>query len=188
MATLKLSVGPAVEPISSFDVERHSVLSSDDPMIDGYIAAARRMVESYCGPLISQTWIQYDDAWPYTSRLIIRKPRVSAVTSIKYKDYLAVESTFSSSNYFTDLNDAAEPCVFLKTTASWPTSTVLYEVNPIYTEFVCGYGATAASVPDDIKLVLMMLVGYLNENREADFKAMPMGFVDMLSPYRIYGG
>lgn len=187
MATLKLSTGPTEEPVSEHELSNQILVDVTDPMLGSYISAARVYVENLTGPLITQTWIQYEDDWPADDYLYIRMPRLVSVTSVKYKDENAVESTFSSSYYNVNTQDEYRPCISLKPLYSWPVSTTLYAVNPIYVTFVCGFGA-ASSVPLPIRQAIMMLAGYLYENREADAKGFPNSVLDaLLANYRFRG-
>lgn len=188
MATLRLSVAPTEEPVSEHELSNQLLVDVTDPMLGSYISAARVYVENLTGPLITQTWIQYEDDWPDDDYLYIRMPRLVSVTSVKYKDENAVESTFSSSYYNVNTQDEYRPCISLKPLYSWPVSTTLYPVNPIYVTFTCGYGATPAAVPLPVRQAIMMLAGYYYENREADSKSFPSGVIDsLLANYRYRG-
>lgn len=162
---LKLYTAPTVEPVLGDELGSH-LRVGDDPMLTGYLKAARQYVESLCGPLITQTWLQYEDEWPSGDVLKIGKPRLQSVTSITYLDEDAVSSTLSASSYTVQTAAEYAPSVVLKPDESWP-SEVLFNSNPITITFVCGYGANATYVPEPIRLAIMILVGTWYENREA---------------------
>lgn len=177
-SVLELLTGPTIELITPNDVANQIMIEPSDEMVSFYISSAQSIIEHQVGPLLSQVWVQYESEWPSGNILELKKPRVSSITSIKYKDEDGVESTFSSSNYSLNSLDSYNPCVVLKRTSYWPTDS-LYEVNPIAITFTCGY-ASPQMVPIDIKICALMLVGYLYENREADSKSFPVKVLDSL--------
>lgn len=185
-SVLELITGPTLEPITPNDVASQILIEPSDPMVEFYISSARSIIEHQVGPLLSQVWVQYESEWPSGNILELKKPRVSSITSIEYRDEDGVEYTFSSSNYSLDSSDSYNPSIVLKQTSYWPTDS-LYEVNPIAITFTCGY-TSVSSVPIDIKMGALMLAGYLYENREADAKGFPNSVLDaLLANYRFRG-
>lgn len=154
---------PASEPVTLAEIKRQCVIDSDydDAILTAYGIAARQHVETLCGPLISQTWTQYLQEWPFRS-VEIKKPRLQEVDSIKYTDSDAVEHTLSESVY---LVNAFSGIVLLADGQSWPVD-VLYQVNPIAIAFVCGYGDDPSDVPEPIRIAILMLCSHWYENRE----------------------
>lgn len=152
------------------------------------ITAARQHVESLCGPLVTQTWEQYLDSWPTGDAIAIERPRLLTVTSIKYLDSDALEHTFAATDYVVDL---VLDRVVLKATTSWPSDD-LYVANPIYVRFTCGYGATAATVPQPLRLAMLLLIGQWYENRElitngVNLASLPFAFDALIANYRVWG-
>ena len=196
MATLKLNTGPTLEPITRDEVKQHCRIdeTEDDLYIDSLIITARKMVEGLCGPLFSQVWEQYEQDFPFDNIIRIWKPRVTVFTSLIYTDEDSVATTFGPTNYTTDLINEFRPKVVLKNDYSWPTVT-LFEVNPIKLTFTCGYGATAASVPEPIKQAMLLLCGHLYENRDmynisiSGNSVVPIPWTTeyLLAPYRAWG-
>lgn len=129
------------------------------------IKAAREHVEEFCGPLITQTWYQYENDFPSGDYLHIGKPRLQSITSITYLDEDAVSATVSSAYYTVDTANAWKPRVVLKPDSEWPEAT-LFNSNPVTIEFVAGYGATASTVPDALRMAILMLVSNWYEHRE----------------------
>lgn len=190
---LKLYTAPTIEPVLGDELGNH-LRVSDDPMLTGYLKAARQYVENLCGPLITQTWRQYEDGWPSGDVMHIGKPRLQSVTSITYLDEDAVSSTLSASTYTVQTSAEYAPSVVLKPDESWP-SDALFNVDPITVTFVCGYGANANYVPEPIRLAIMILVGTWYENREAVLVSssawmgaatIPYSIDVLLSEYRIW--
>jgi hypothetical protein len=72
---------------------------------------------------------------------------------------------------------------------TWPGGVALKTVNPIVAEAVVGYGATAASVPENVRQALLILVHDMYEHRgDITDKAAPsIGWLDaLLAPERIW--
>jgi len=134
--------------------------------LNSLIVAAREYVENLCGPLITQSWYQYHDTWPYRE-IILGKPRVASVVAVKYTEYGEAAATFDSSNYSTDFVDPDKCRIVLDSDASWPSIT-LEDVNPIEIEFTCGYGATWASLPENIRLAMLLHITNRYWNRIPD--------------------
>jgi uncharacterized phiE125 gp8 family phage protein len=62
--------------------------------------------------------------------------------------------------------DEYHPSIVLKDDEEWPGD-VLFNVQPIMITFVCGYGSVISTIPEPIRLAIMLLVGNWYENREA---------------------
>ncbi len=167
MIKLKLYTAPTTEPVTLTEVKAQLRVdgTTEDTYLTSLITIARKHAEETVlnRALITQTWDFYLQSWPGKNYIEIPLPPLVSITSIKYTDYLGVESTMTSTDYIVDTQ--AEPGrVYLKWDKSWP-STSLQVVNPIVVRFVAGYGA-AAAVPEPIKQAILLLIGSLYENRE----------------------
>lgn len=180
---LKLYTAPTVEPVLGDELGSH-LRVGEDPMLSGYLKAARQYVESLCGPLITQTWLQYEDDWPSGEVLKIGKPRLQSVTSITYLDEDAVSSTLSATYYTVQTASEFNPSVVLKPDQSWPGD-ALFNSNPITITFVCGYGANATYVPEPVRLAIMILVGTWYEHREAVIVSPGASMAASTIPYSV---
>lgn len=162
-----LDTEPTKEPISRALFKEHSRISTDadDDYIDNLIKTVRRQVEQITNrALITQTWIYYMDAWPTGNYFKLPYPPLQSVTSVKYLESDATVSTMASGEYIVDI-DSEPGRVVLDYSESWP-SEILLPSNPIYTEFVCGYGDDRLDVPDDIRWAMLMLCAHYYEMRE----------------------
>lgn len=198
---LKLKTAPIDEPVTLDEVKTHCRLDDvdlrstlDDLTLGSLIKVARQYVEEMCGPLMEQTWEQYEDAWPDGSRLAIGKPRVGVVSSVIYTDEDEVETTLSSSDYSVDTVNEYHPAVVLKPDYSWPSVT-LFNANPIKITFACGYGTSIEDVPEPLRHALLLLISHLYEERQpvlvsptsAQVLPIPMGFDALIANYRVWG-
>ena len=187
MSLLKLNTAPFREPVTLAEVKAQMRLDDGDDYTmvgtlveDGYIndliTVARAHVESLCGPLITQTWEQYEDDWPSGNNLEIKKARLQSVTSIVYTDEDESDTTFTSTYYSTSVENEYFPRAVLKDDYDWPTAT-LWNDNPIKVTFVCGYGDDRADVPAPIRHAILMLVTHWFENRQPVLTSGSMGSV-----------
>jgi uncharacterized phiE125 gp8 family phage protein len=193
MDRYKLITAPAAEPVSLSEVKSHCRIdgTAEDTLLTSYLLAAREHVESLCGPLISQVLELYLDDFPAGDVLVILKPRVSAVASIKYTDEGGTEATLDASSYLTDFV-SHHARVVLKSNASWPSVT-LAEANGVIVRFTAGYGTQAENVPQAIKQAIMLLASSLYENRDpvvqgsTIIQELPFAVTALLANYREWG-
>lgn len=155
---LRLITGAASFPVTLAEAKLQCRVDNDaeDAALDGYIAAATAHVESYTGRAIaSQTWELTADAW--ADEFTLKGP-VQSVTSVKYFDAAGAEQTLSASLY--SLDDTTDRLVMI---SDFTEPTLRGEVNDIAIRFVAGY----VTVPAEIKLALLLLVGFWYDNRAA---------------------
>jgi len=146
------------------DVVKSGGTSVEDTLLSRLITAAREYCESFQNrAFITQTWYLWLDAWPVEIKVPL--PPLLSVTSIKYYDTTNAEATMTASDYYADTNSTPGRVV-LAWGKTWP-GTTLRPANGICVEFVCGYGATSASVPAAVRQAMLLLIGHLYENREA---------------------
>ena len=188
---LKLTVAPTDEPVTAGEARAHCRIDSADEnvVVSAMIARARAAAEhetQRC--LVATTYEWYLDAWPSGTELLIPRPPLSSVTSVKYRDTNGTLQTLSSANYHVDT--VSEPGrIWLADGQTWP-NLQMQRPNVVVITFVAGY-ATAAAVPAAIKGWILLHVGAQYENRENMTVAngqsvQTMPFVDgLLDPYRI---
>jgi uncharacterized phiE125 gp8 family phage protein len=105
------------------------------------------------------------DRFPSVSTIDIPLPPLQSIGSIKYYDTADSEYTLAAGDYFADTKSQPGR-VSLNYDKTWP-SIVLRRSNAACITFVCGYGATAASVPERIRQAILLTIGHFYENREA---------------------
>jgi uncharacterized phiE125 gp8 family phage protein len=179
--TLRLITAPVDEPVSietakSFLRVDHS---NDDTLIASLVKAAREKGEDLARrAFITQTLEQIFDEWPSDGVFALWRPPLQSVTSIKYTDSDAVEHTLSASDYTVDINSQPGQ-VWIDNVPS----DELTDSGGIVVRFVAGYGVTAASVPERIKIAILSLVAYWYETR--DIGNIPSGVNEMFVGERV---
>lgn len=145
-------------------VVKKAAYSDEDTLLTSLITTARKNVESYLNrAIITQTWYFYFDDFPAGDRMRLGKGSLQSVTSVKYTDTDATVNTFST-DYWEARTNAVPGEIVLKYGQSWP-STTLKTVDPIVVEAVVGYGATTASVPENVRQAILIHINDLYEHR-----------------------
>ena len=188
--TLKLITAPAVEPITLAEAKLHLRVdaATEDAMITDMIFAARQAAEGELNrALITQTWERVLDAFP-ASYLPLGMPPVVSVQSVTYIDPAGATQTLSGGAYTLD-SDRDPGWLLPAYGTAWPATR--YQANAVRVRFNCGYGGTAAAVPQAIRQWLLVRIGTLYQFREAfvtgGLAALPNRFVDgLLDRYRVY--
>lgn len=185
MIRYQLTSEPSIEPVTLEEAKAHARIEhdADDGVITGLITMARRFVESRTGrALITQAWTATLDrlpaspddteAWLFPAPLSIRKIRLAPLPVASITSLVIDGTTIASGNYRFDGFD-----LVLKTTVTDSTDEL---GGGIVITYSAGYGATAASVPRELRQAIKLLVSHLYENREVATPswqtAMPIPF------------
>lgn len=175
---------PSASPISLAEAKAQMRVegNDDDIVIQRLIDSAVAFVDAQ-GVLgfamITQTWGQWLSPNPGTVQLSLGP--VQSVSAVKYYDVDGVlqTATLSDFNVFGTPNRIT---VSPKSGKAWPVTQTRDDAIKI--EYVIGYGATSASVPQTVRHALMMLVAHWYENRETSSEKqmldMPYGFSEMI--------
>lgn len=155
-----LVTGPTGMVLSLDEVKDHLRVDHDesDGLIQSFIVAAIYQIENITNrKLLTQTWKAYSDRWP-SNFFTMPYGTLQSVSSVKYTDEDALQSTMTASEYIVDtVSDPGR--IVLGEDEEWPNDD-LYPSNPIEIEFICGYGPhtiqtiTAASNASPIVLTL----------------------------------
>jgi len=163
---IKVITPPSSEPVTLTQAKSQSRvdISTDDTLLNSYIAAARRYCERVdWRAYMTQTLEVWLDEWPSGNVLTLPRPPLQSVTYIKYYDEDSIEATFSSAAYYVDT--VSEPGrVMLKSDYDWPSAT-LREVNGVVVRFIAGW-TSADNVPETIRQAILLVIGHWYENRE----------------------
>ncbi|HMR01762.1 MAG TPA: head-tail connector protein [Candidatus Competibacter phosphatis] len=165
MVSLDLVTAPAEEPMTTAEAKSHLRVdsSSEDALIDAYVAAARSFYEeAIWRALITQTWALRLEQWPWGDSILLPRPPLQSVTSITYVDSDGDTNTMSSGDYTVYAQDPGR--VWLGYSKSWPSATL--RPGPAITiTFVAGYG-DAEDVQEIDKQAVRLILGHFYENRE----------------------
>lgn len=175
---------PAASPISLAEAKAQMKVESsdDDTIIQRLIDAAIAFVDvqgALGKAMITQTWGQWLSPNPSTVYLSLGP--VQSVSAIKYYDVDGAlqTATLSDFNVFGTPNRIS---VSPKSGKAWPVTQTRDDAIKI--EYVIGYGATSASVPETVRHALMMLVAHWYDMRETSTEKqmydLPFGFTDMI--------
>lgn len=166
MALVRVTA-PITEPVTLAEAKSHLRVDTtdDDDIITALIQAAREWCEEFQNrSYLEQTWQLWLDAWPDDDEIVLPRPPLQSVTSVKYYDTDDTEYTLDSSNYIVDAY--SEPGrIVLAYGKTWP-STTLRPANAVVVEYVAG-NSEATSVPQRVKQAILLLVGHWYEHREA---------------------
>lgn len=189
---LALITAPAETPISIEEAKDHlrDVPDADDDQVTAMIAAATAGLDGRSGSLgralCTQTWQTFLDRFPCDSEdILLPLPPLRSVTSVTYVDSNGDIQTLATTVYGVDTS--SEPAaIFLKYGQSWPATR--RERKAITIQFEAGYGA-AADVPAPIKSAILLMVGDLYANREAQGEPLTKNpaVERLLFPYKVFG-
>lgn len=190
---LVLVTPPASEPVSLKEAKEHLRVdhASDEALIASLIAAARDAVEAHTGrALVTQTWRLDLSAFPACDGGIeIPKPPTASITSIAYTDTAGASQTLAGSEYtlVADVGPRAGVARVVPAYGkAWPSTQDV--PNAVRITFVAGYGA-ASAVPQSIRAALLLLLGDLYGNREAQTAQIVLNsnptLDRLLNPYRV---
>lgn len=140
----------------------------EDDLLTALIVTAREHVEVItCRALLTQTWDYSLDGWPCGNAIKLPFGNLASVTSIKWTDTDAVETTLVvTTDYLVETNGNQCGRIVLPYGETWPSGS-LYPSNPITIRLVCGW-TTAALVPATIKAAVKLLCAKLYESRGED--------------------
>lgn len=187
MSAREITTEPTNEPVTTAEAKAYLNLSHslDDTMIDSFITAARKKCETHCGrAFVNTTYALYLDCFPNIIQLT--PAQVNSVSSIVYLDEAGDSQTLSSALYTTDLK--SRPARITPAYGQvWPST--YPQMNAVTVTYVCGFGASAANVPEAIKTAIKMLMGHVYTMRglvAAGVSVTPIPWtVDaMLDPYK----
>ncbi len=191
--SLKQTVAPSVEPLSTAEVKTHLRIdgTDDDTNIARLIKVARIAVEMMTGlALITQTY-----RWTMNrldEEVVFPIAPVQSVGSITYVDINGSTQTLSSSLYDVDIESDRQRIVKAYS-ASYPS--IRDHFNSVKITFDVGFGDAASDVPEDIRHALLLIIGEMDLYREdmqpiirgTDFEKLPTGAKALLTPYRLVG-
>jgi uncharacterized phiE125 gp8 family phage protein len=178
-----LITAPTVEPISVEEAALHCRITPQDEYsyLQTLITAARKRLENVCwSAFVTQTWKYWLDSFN-PQKAIPRSPLIS-VSWLKYIASDGAEPTTVASTVYETAEQNGISFLRLKYNQTWPSRRGYYD--DVTLQVVCGYGATADSVPEPIRHALKLYVGHLYMNRGDEPAELPKPIWDLLEDYR----
>lgn len=187
--SLKRTTAPTALAVTLAQAKAHLRVDStdEDALITIMITAATEAAEQATSrAIMPQAWQLTLDAFPAAFELT--RPPVNAITSVQYTDTAGAVQTLASSLYTLD-NASEHGFAYLVPAygTEWPDTRE--QVNAVSVQYTCGY-ASAALVPAPVQSWILLQVGAMFENRQAEGKAQTysLGFADrLLDRYRVWG-
>lgn len=160
MSYSELLVTPAVEePVTVAEAKDNSSVAASitahDSKFARWIAAARRIIEERSNrQLVTATWRLTLDRFPPAGEpILLPRPPLQSVSSLKYYDSAGVQQTWNAASY--TVSAAREPGrISPAYENTWPVARM--QPDAIEVNFVAGYGAQA-DVPEDFKTCILMI-------------------------------
>ena len=186
---------PAILPVTLVEAKLHLRVdhNDEDTLIESLIRAATEHLDGWTGILgrclVEQLWRQDHDR--FARQMIIPLGPVIAVQSVTWRDPAGQLSTVPSSSYDLRTDEAGNAVVRFNADFASPTN--LHESRAIAITFKAGYetspGSPATStVPDPLKVAILLLVGHWYQNREAvsaaGMTSLPFAVEALIAPYR----
>lgn len=164
---LTLATAPTVEPATLTEAKLHLRVdgTDEDNLITDLIKASRAWCEHQSGrAFLEQTWRMSLDEFPDEDQIVLPRPRLASITTIKYYDISGVQQTMSSTLYQVDTED--EPgAVYPAPNTTWP-DTQSGRINAVEIVYVAKCAASAAALDPRIKQAVLLLVAHWYQNRE----------------------
>jgi len=175
---LVLITPPAEEPVPLGEALNFLKLdgADDGDVVAAILAAARQQLEGRGGwlgrALVTQTWDYTLDRfpeerrphedWPRNVAIRVPLPPLQSVTFVKYVDLAGVEQVLDPAKYVVTTTE--EPGLITPAYQQiWPYPR--QQAAAVTVRFVAGYGDTAETVPEIIRLAVKLLAAHFYENR-----------------------
>lgn len=180
---------PAVEPVTLAQAKAYLRVEhdDDDDVISALIAAARIHIEAQSRrALITQTWRLRRDFWPGDGRLEVVPAPLGDLLAARVYDSAGTPHAFDLAAFTTDRAAAPAVVAFAPGTLPLPGRAVA----GIEIDFVAGYGAAPADVPEPLRQAISLLVTHWYENRGLiavghTVAVLPASVAAMIAPYRV---
>lgn len=193
--TLSLVTGPELEPLDLSQVKKHLRFSTttEDTLLDGWIAAARQYFEEQTGrQVMAATWEFWLDAFPQ-GRIELPKPPLIEVVSVGYvgSDGTLVVVDAADYTVMAPAGSHASPgWVQLPYGGVWPTPQDVS--GAVRVQFKAGYGNAPGDVPELVRTLLYLLVAHFHKYRsetvetrfESALSSLPLGVEAFMRGFR----
>lgn len=186
---------PAIQPVTLTDAKLHLRVDHNDEntQIEGLIRAATEHLDGWTGILgrclAEQVWRQDHDR--FARQMLIPLGPVIAVQSITWRDPAGQLSTVPSGSYDLRIDEPGNAVIRFDANYVFPAN--LHESRAVAITFKAGYPTNPGSpetstVPDPLKVAILLLVGHWYQNREAvsagAMASLPFAVEALIAPYR----
>ena len=135
----------------------------EDSALTRFINTAAALLQDNTRRILTTTSVvEYYDIWPwdYSAVIACHRAPVVSITSVKYYDSDAVQQTWGTGNYQTDLvRDGARIVVDPDATVNSPA--LDDRIHPVELTYVAGYGSTVADIPAEAVNAIFTRAAYL---------------------------
>jgi uncharacterized phiE125 gp8 family phage protein len=175
--------GPAVEPVALPEMRDYLRRddSADDDLLAGLVKAARLMVEATAGRiLVEQRWQLVLQSWPPDRMIALPLAPLIGIDRIRVFDAQNQPSDLPAESFEAD-PDSDPPRILV---GGAPEPGRLR--RGILVDLRVGFGATAADVPETLRLAMKIMVAYWCENRGdvAGAQTLPPEALALVAPFR----
>ena len=178
-------VGPAVEPVTLDAMKRYLRIdgTDEDDLVSALITAGRLTIERAARiSLIEQSWRVRIPSWPPARAVPLPLFPVIAVEVVRLVGGSGPPLLLSADLYRLD-HDGDPARLLVDTEAPDPTG----RAGGIEIDVTCGFGASAAAVPEPLRLAIRRMVAHWFEHRGDDppapSPALPPDARALIAPY-----
>ncbi|MGV8936010.1 MAG: head-tail connector protein [Allorhizobium sp.] len=176
---------PSAEPLTLVEVKAHLRLDTgdEDALLASLIVTAREYLERQAGLcLMTQTLRLYRDQWPADGVIQILRGPVQAIENVTVFSSDGVPGQVSLEDHL--LDGQSRPARLWLRHPKAPGQAI----NGIEIDFVAGFGATGAEVPNTLRRAVLMHVALMFAYRGAvaatdQPAAIPAGYDRLVAPY-----
>ena len=164
---LTLKTPPAVEPVSTAEMRQQLRLDTneEDELLSTLITAAREYCEGFQNrAYITQVWELTLDDFP-RSTIDLPKGSLQRVDVVAYRDAAGGTTTLTHNTDYIYSVRGLLGRLMPAYGKSWP-GFIRYPMDAVTIEFTCGYGDTAAAVPEKTRQAIKLLAAHWFMNRE----------------------
>ncbi len=186
---------PAIQPVTLAEAKLHLRVDHDDEdaLISNLIQAATGHLDGWTGILghclVEQVWRQDHDR--FARELAIPLGPVISVQTVTWRDPAGLLNTVPSTAYDLCVDLAGSARIRFDPDYHFPTD--LHESRAVAITCKAGYAnddgpPVRSTVPDPLKVAILLLVGHWYQNREAVSAAgmapLPFAVEALIAPYR----
>lgn len=175
----------AALPVTTTELSNHLRLNApdDSTLLGYYIETATRLFEKMTGRVVSSTGYRQ---WVPTLPCELARNPVTAISAVNV--YNPDDTQVSYTSYHADLFQV--PCPVYDTVQLYqhfnqsnPVPSSTKRRYPISVDFTAGY----ATVPNDIKVAVLLCAAHLWQHRGDDDAGLPPGFLRLCGVYTVRG-